>query len=692
VTARTLLGPEGPLPKALSGYEERAGQLSMADAVERALAEDRTLLCEAGTGTGKTLAYLVPAILSGRKVVVSTATKALEDQIYTKDLPLIMEHLDLEPQAALVKGLGNYLCLRRFNELRKSPGGSLPSGAARSLPLIERWARDTDTGDVAELVTLAEGDPLWREIASSSDTRIGSSCEYFDACFVTRMKRDMERSRLLIVNHHLFFADLALKAAAAKRGFGGAGVLPPYDAVIFDEAHQLEDIATEFFGTRISRARVDAMLRDADRAFIASGLADEILGAGEGTGLSRSVRSAADAFFERVARLAGGASGASGEGRVLLEGDIWSGDLLDAYHGFDTALEALEHYAKANTKSEAVDLAGKRAAMLREDAARIVDPAANQVKWAEARSRSVSLGASPVDLGRLFREEVFERIGACVLTSATLTVGGSSAKDAEGGGGSFRFFRSRMGLTEELSVPVDELSVPSPFDFPNAAILYTPRDLPEATEPAFVSQAADRIADLVAITGGGAFVLCTSLRGMTALADALRTRLDLPPLVQGSAPKTALLSRFRAHKDAVLVATMSFWEGVDVPGEALRLVIIEKLPFAVPTDPIVAARCAAIEREGGNPFVAYSVPQAAITLKQGFGRLIRTRSDRGIVAILDKRVKTRGYGKVLLSSLPPARRTEKIDDVREFWGSHRGSRRTEPPPPDDAPRRQGSLF
>ncbi|HLM74149.1 MAG TPA: DEAD/DEAH box helicase, partial [Polyangiaceae bacterium] len=227
MSARTLLGPEGPLRKALPGYEDRAGQLAMADAVERALHENRTLLCEAGTGTGKTLAYLVPAILSGLKVVVSTATKNLEDQIYTKDLPLIVEHLGLDPQAALVKGLSNYLCLRRFNELRKSPGGSLPSGSARSLPLIERWARETDTGDVAELVTLAEGDPLWREISSSSDTRIGSSCEFFDACFVTRMKRDMERSRLLIVNHHLFFADLAVKAAAAKRGFGGAGVLPP---------------------------------------------------------------------------------------------------------------------------------------------------------------------------------------------------------------------------------------------------------------------------------------------------------------------------------------------------------------------------------------------------------------------------------------------------------------------------------
>jgi ATP-dependent DNA helicase DinG len=689
----------------------------MADAVERALLEDRTLLCEAGTGTGKTLAYLVPAILSGRKVVVSTATKALEDQIYTKDLPLLVANLRLDPQAALVKGLTNYLCLRRWNELRRGTGG-LSSSALRSLPLLETWAKETETGDVAELVSMAEGDPLWREVSSSSDTRIGSSCEYFDACFVTRMKRDMERARLLIVNHHLFFADLAVKSAAARRGWGGAGVLPPYDAVIFDEAHQLEDIATDFFGTRLSLARVDAMLRDADRAFIASGLADRILGAGEGTALSQAARSTSEALFDRIARMASKLGGS--EGRVMLESDAWSGDLLDAYHSFDASLEALEHYARANTRSEAVDLAGKRASLLREDAARIVDPAANQVKWAEARGSRVSVGASPVDLGRLFREEVFERIGACVLTSATLTVGKSTrapksgaappggaalhgdmeagAKEAlASGGGGFGFFRSRMGLNEEVTVPVDELSVPSPFDFPSAAILYTPRDLPEASDPSFVPYAAERIAELVGITGGGAFVLCTSIRGMQALALDLQGRLKAPPLVQGAAPKTALLSRFRAHKNAVLVATMSFWEGVDVPGEALRLVILEKVPFAVPTDPIVAARCAAIEREGGNPFVLYSVPQAAITLKQGFGRLIRTRSDRGVVAILDKRVKTRGYGRVLLASLPPAGRTERIEDVRSFWesvggkGAAHGGPAAEPAL-DVIERRQRSLF
>lgn len=659
--AARLLGPGGPLARALEGYEQRDGQLAMADAVERAIEGDRVLLCEAGTGTGKTLAYLVPAILSGRKVVISTATKALEDQIFTKDLPLVAEHLGLDPGAALVKGLGNYLCLRRFEELRRSPDAG-DREVRRSLPLIEAWARGTEAGDVAELAHLAEGDPLWREVASSSETRIGSSCSYYERCFVTRMKREAEEARLLVVNHHLFFADLAVKMAAARRGFSGAGALPPYDAVVFDEAHQLEDIATGFFGVRLSRARIDAILRDADRSFLAAGLGDPVFGRGRGAGLTAALRGASDALFDELARVVEAREGGRGEARITLARDAWSGDLLAAYHRVDDGLEALEAYAAGAAPDEAVRLVAQRAAQLREEAQRIVEPARNQVTWAEARGRAVSVGASPVELGWLFREHVFEKIGAVVLTSATLTAGGG----AEGGG--FHFLRSRMGLGEEVTVPVDELEVPSPFDFPEAALLYTPRDLPEISDPAFTERAADRVAELVGVTGGGAFVLCTSNRGMHAMARALRERLDRPPLVQGDAPKGALLRRFRAGMDAVLVATMSFWEGVDVPGEALRLVVIEKLPFAVPTDPVVAARCAAIEEAGKNPFTDYSVPQAAITLKQGFGRLIRTRTDRGVVAVLDRRVRTRGYGRVLLDSLPPARRVERMEDVRAFWG------------------------
>ena len=659
--ARRLLGPDGPLARAFPGYEEREGQLDMAEAVERALAGGNALLCEAGTGTGKTLAYLVPAILSGKKVVISTATKALQEQILTKDIPLIAEHLGLDPRAALGKGLGNYLCLRRFEELRQSAGALADLTLRRSLPLVEAFASDTETGDVAELVTLAEGDPIWREVCSSSETRVGASCAYHERCFVTRMKRDLDEARVVVVNHHLFFADLAVKMGADRRGFAGAGALPPYDAVIFDEAHEIESVATDFFGVRISRARLDALLRDADRAFVAAGLADKLRAKGEGTALTAVVLEAADVFFDRVAKLA-----PPGEaGRTTLSPDVWIDDLLEIFHDLDSTLEALAGYAQTSSKDEAVRLVSARATAFRADAVRIVDPEANQVTWVEVRPRFLAIGASPIDVGHLFRDRVVEPVGSVVLTSATLTTGSHRASAP------FAFLRSRLGLTDSAAVPVDELTVPSPFDYATAAVLYTPRDLPEVQDPAFLERAADRVVELLQITGGGAFLLCTSVRSMRAFAAALRGRTPRPALVQGDAPKLMLVRRFRAEGDGVLIATMSFWEGVDVPGDALRAVIIDKLPFAVPSDPVVAARCRALEEAGLNPFVSYSVPDAAITLKQGFGRLIRTRTDRGVVAILDRRVRTRGYGASMLAGLPPARRTDRLSDVADFWATRR---------------------
>ena len=625
----------------------------MADAVQRALADDRVLVCEAGTGTGKTLAYLVPAILSGRKVVVSTATRALQEQIFTKDIPLIRATLGLQVSAALMKGLANYLCLRRFAEFRASPEASEPS-AARALGVLEEWAASTSSGDVAEIRAMSEDEPIWREVSSSSETRIGQGCEHFSPCFVTRMKRDAEAARIIVVNHHLFFADLAL------RGPHAGAALPDYDAVIFDEAHQLEDIATDFFGVRVSSTRLSSMIRDAERAFVAAGLSDKLLRKGEGAVLLEVVRDAGHRFFGEVAKARGqqelrARRGAvSSEGKAAILGDFWIGDVLAAYHKLDSTLDALAAYAEARQTSEAVEVVTRRAAQLRDDLATVVDGANNQVTWAEVRTRSAAIGASPVDLADTLKGKLFAQVPAVILTSATLTANHS-----------FAYLRSRLGLDGD-DLPVEELEVPSPFDYEAKALLYLPRDLPEPTDPAWLGAAEGRIAELVEASDGGAFVLSTSKRVMHALHGALARTARRPILVQGEAPKSSLLEKFRSTSNAVLVATMSFWEGVDVPGRALRLVIIDKIPFQVPSDPIVLARSAAIEALGKNPFAHYHVPSAAITLKQGFGRLIRSRKDAGIVALLDKRVHTKSYGRTLLQSLPPAKRTEDIAEVKAF--------------------------
>jgi ATP-dependent DNA helicase DinG len=645
-TARDLLGPDGPLARTLPGYEAREAQLAMADAVERALAGDRHLVCEAGTGTGKTLAYLVPAILSGRKVVVSTATKALQEQIVTKDLPLLARHAGLRIDALLVKGLSNYLCRRRYGEFRASAEAMRPEHAS-ALATIEAWAGETETGDLAELVTLAERDVVRLEVASSSDTRVGAGCAHYDECFVTRLKREAERAQLLVVNHHLLFADLALK------GDHPGGALPPYEAVVFDEAHQLEDVATDFFGARVSGARVEALARDAERGLRRAGLRDALFSRDDNATLPTKVREAGVSFFARLVRLATSEGGLVA--RHPLEPEGWPDDLREAYHRLEGALAALAAFAQAQTKGELVEQIGRRALALRADLETVVERPERQVAWLDATGRTVSVGCSPVDVAGLLKAKLFDAVPSAVLTSATLAT-------AQG----FAFFRARAGLEGGLT-PVDELALPSPFDYAGRALVYLPRDLPEANEPTYFARAGARAAELIAASGGGAFVLCTSLRSMRALHAAL-ARLGVGPLlVQGQAPKGALLGRFRAHGHAVLVATMSFWEGVDVPGDALRLVIIDKIPFPVPSDPVVRARGLSLEAEGQNPFTGYHVPTAAITLKQGFGRLLRTASDRGVVALLDRRLLTRGYGRALLEALPPAPRTQRLEDVVAFF-------------------------
>lgn len=677
IFARDVLGPGSPLERALTGYEVRDGQLAMAEAVESALDHDRALFVEAGTGTGKTLAYLVPAVLSGKKVVVSTATRTLQDQIFTKDLPLLREVLGAHGvtfTCALMKGLSNYLCRRRFEELKKSGDAGL------GLAKIERWLLDTESGDRAELADVPEGSPLWLGVQSSSETRIGAPCAHYDSCFVTKMKDDASRADVVIVNHHLYCADLAL-----RRGDRGdyASVVPAHDAVIFDEAHKLEDIASDFFGTRISSGRIASLARDARRSL----------------GIRAAVGAGLEAVLQVLVMSEGRFFGALAHGekpgtrRVLSKADL--SKVADAAGALDSALATLAAAGGAQADESARQI-GRRADEARHDLAFVsgltkydaedVERRPTSVAWIDVRDRSASIGASAIDVAPVFRDALFSRIPAVICTSATLATKGdaepppsvplgdgpiSVSPVSEGPlSKATRTSRPLEFFRERLGAPADaiDLVVPSPFDFERRAGLYVARDLPEPSDPDFDAIATERVVELLRVSGGGALLLCTSNRAK----DAFYTRLSaantgLPMFVQGAEAKHKLLARFRAARHGVLVATMSLWEGVDVPGEALRMVILDRIPFAVPTDPVVMARCEALDRAGQSSFAKYSIPSAAITLKQGFGRLIRTRTDAGIVALLDRRAATKGYGKALLSALPPARRLETMDDVRAFW-------------------------
>jgi len=633
-----VLGQDGPLARALDGYEERHEQLAMAELVERALAEEAVALVEAGTGTGKTLAYLVPALLSGKKVVVSTGTKTLQEQIMLRDLPLLERHLGRPVQAAMMKGLGNYLCLRRYAEFMAAPEAERPA-AARALLMLREFRMRTATGERSEL-RLPEDAPIWAEVQSGSDTRIGQRCPHYEACFVTRMRRSAEEAQIIVVNHHLFFADLAL------RGPHGASAIPDYDAVIFDEAHQIESVVTDFFGVRVSTARVEALVRDTERAFRSARLLSEILP------LCTATLGAASDFFAGLPR-----SRELEAGRKTLPRAALEGRASEPLARFDATLEALFGESKSRAHvSEPIAQIAKRVARLRDDLAVIGKERDSHVTWLEARGRSTSIGASPVEVAEVLRERMFERGGAAVFTSATLTTSDHPS-------GQFAFFKERLGI----DFPALELSVASPFDYAHQAALYLPSHLPDPRDAEFLARAADEIVALIELTQGGAFVLCTSLFNMQRLHALVAPRLARTALIQGMAPKSELLETFKARQDSVLFASASFWEGVDVPGAALRLVIIDKLPFEVPTDPLVQARCERLKERGESPFMRYLVPSAALSLKQGFGRLIRTRSDRGVVAVLDPRLTTKSYGRILLRSLPDASRCYSREEVSAFW-------------------------
>jgi ATP-dependent DNA helicase DinG len=626
-----FFGKDGLLARALPGYEERPAQEVLAEAVERTLRDGGVLLAEAGTGTGKTLSYLLPAASLGRRVVVSTGTKNLQEQLVTKDLPLLARALGRDLRVAIMKGRGNYLCLLRY----RSFGDSGSFRRLDEIPLfraVQAWAPETSSGDRAEVPDLPDGADFWREISAASENCIGTSCPDFDPCWVTRMRQRALEADLVIVNHHLLCADLAVKGAS---DYGQ--VIPPYDTVILDEAHLLEDVATQYFGVQASSHRVEDLCRDVERELKAGKLdAREVRAEVE------AVRNRADRLFRLLAR---------DERQRLSPG--WmssrhveeSRGLLLRFLGLKTALLAVPD------RPEALSGLAARAQGLRDELDFVLAAEDDgHVYFVETRGRGVFLKATPIDVSARLRELLFEPARAAVLTSATLAVDGG-----------FAYLKSRLGLEA-----TEELLLPSPFDYQKQAVLYVPPRMPEPQSPQFVERAADEVARLLEISRGRAFVLFTSYANMNAVAERLAGRVEYPLLIQGEAPKHQLLDTFRATPGAVLLATASFWQGVDVVGEQLSCVIIDKLPFASPGDPVVSARIERLRNQGDNPFSDYQVPVAILTLKQGLGRLIRSARDRGILAVLDSRLVQKGYGRRFLASLPPARLVHDLGSLAGF--------------------------
>ena len=650
-TLHEFFAPGGILARSSLPYEYRPGQLEMAKAVERALAERRHLIVEAGTG--KTLAYLLPALRTGQRVIISTGTKALQDQLYFRDVPFL-ETLVGELRVCYMKGRANYLCRHKLTALRNQP---ILSGLEEidQYRQISKWEQTTESGDRAELSGMPESSALWQKLDARTEACLGSTCPDYRRCFITEMRRKALESDIIIVNHHLFFADLAVKREAA--GAPDAGILPEAAAVVFDEAHELEEVASSYFGLSVSNIRFEELARDTDVLLRGKEGAESL------PALTQQLRDRARMFFAGLPMSGDGRQPFAGREEFLeTEGDL--------YLAVRATLQRLEAEMDGMKADEAPGLR-KRVARLRSELEFLLESSANNmVFWMErrisaggssersaargvfrAQSRTTFLQATPIDVSALLFELVFDQIPTVVLTSATLTVQGG-----------FEHIRKRLGLSEAR-----ELVVPSHFKYGEQALLYLPPEMPDPREPDFPEAAARCIQRVLEITQGRAFCLFTSYAQMRDLYERLLPVLDFPILLHGSAPRKALLEQFRATPNAVLFGTSSFWQGVDVQGEALSCVIIDRLPFAVPSDPVVSARMKAIEENGGKPFFDYQVPTAVLTLKQGFGRLIRSLEDRGVLVLLDPRVRTKRYGQTFLASLPPYRMTATITDVEEFF-------------------------
>ncbi len=638
----------------------------MAQAVEEALEEKQHLIVEAGTGTGKTLAYLLPVIRSGKRVIISTGTKNLQEQLFFKDVPALERALfpdgDRKLSVCYMKGRNNYLCRKKLIDLTDQP---VLSGLEEieHYRAIAAWEKTTQTGDRAELAELPETSALWHKLDARADTCLGQKCKEYDRCFITEMRRRAAESDIIIVNHHLFFADLSIKLEAD--GAPDAGVLPDCGAVIFDEAHELEDIAGNYFGISVSNLRMDELARDAEHL-----LQREKLYTPQMSGAIQSVRERSQLFFSLLPPNEG--RFAFDSRREFLEEN--GEEFLALNQSLFRLAAELEQLSQ---KPEEVFTLARRAQQLQVQLRFVMeneDP--NTVFWIErrgfrgapgalARQKSsdekrtgtranVFLQATPIEVGQILRECLWSKLESSVLTSATLAVGGG-----------FEYIRQRLGLDHAR-----ELLVASHFDYESQAIFYVPPNLPDPRTPQFATEASGVIQRLLEITRGRAFVLFTSYAQMNEIYDRLLGFLQYPMLKQGDAPKSALLEEFRLTPNAVLFGTSSFWQGVDVQGEHLSCVIIDRLPFAVPSDPVVAARVKAIDAGGGNAFFEYQVPSAVITLKQGFGRLIRSLHDRGLLALLDNRILKKQYGRVFVESLPRYTRTTDLRKVEEFFGAN----------------------